>query len=606
MKKTALLFILMFCVVVAGGQTRPSYLQLKDTPTITVDSYGRTLAAITTADAIGGTLLFASGTFTISADTTISSPVFIAKGATITVSSGKRVTFAGKVDAGEYKIFDIDTALAGDRAATFPVYLAGNATAKPEWFGGQTANTISDILHVDDVSPFFECAYRSLAGSYENYVTGGTTHKRNVDCTGNIELAAGYYRCDETLHMGRLATAGAFIYFNNGIGILGKGSAASFLVRTDLDSTDPVLDISYGSAEKRIFRDFKVTCYNPADASPFNSKASAMILSVVCDSQAIQSIWVSGAQYDTGTHFRGTGFLFSNCIDTYVSDCFVEYCGHGMSFASTRASVSDSEIYVSLYSGITFGVPLSDYGFPQPASGNSSVTITNSKLITTHRYGIYCMTPNNSLSMSNTVIDGRYIEVFPAVTVQNDMCFINTGSSLFGRWDGIDVVGFSRSVIIATGTGSIGGPLNEPLILTNSFFKDQDGSWDVSGVFNTVGAPSSQHNLSLDNLYFSNVRNTLVYAPVLNSFHADKIYVKECFGKADGGSTATALFTFGTTATATLSNIFLDNSSSSTVLDQLLYHATGTLLLNNITCTPDTTDGAMGSGTFLKYSTTNY
>ena len=119
----------LIAVIESGEGTTTLTLDTAASTTVSgANVYHDDTDAITTADATGKQLLFPAGTYAISSDTTISSPVIMLYGAIIDVDT-HALTLNGPFQAGLYQVFDDS----GGGSVTFGQ--GATPFARPEWWG---------------------------------------------------------------------------------------------------------------------------------------------------------------------------------------------------------------------------------------------------------------------------------------------------------------------------------------------------------------------------------------------------------------------------------------------------------------------------------------
>jgi hypothetical protein len=111
------------------------------------------------------------GTYTISADKTVTTHITIPKGVIYSVASGKTLTFSGSLQAGPYQIFSGAGTVAGlDRVV-------------PEWFGSTGDGTADDTTAVTNA--IAACANGTWDTTGYTYIVSNSTISGNVKIIGS-------------------------------------------------------------------------------------------------------------------------------------------------------------------------------------------------------------------------------------------------------------------------------------------------------------------------------------------------------------------------------------------------------------------------------------
>jgi len=408
------------------------------------------IAAASTSGVSG--LVFAPGAYTISADTTFPMPVSIMPGAMITVAATKVATFSAGIDADWHTIFSTsDDFLTAPTANTSVVIR--NCNVKADWFCAKVYS-LADILTIVDQTNNLTKAYRAAVGNY-SVAEGANWRTQYPD--GILELGRGCYRIDGTFAWG----SGIGPYYKvTGFKMLGAGVNASYLIRTNMASTDYVLFGAFYTGELTVADGFKITAYNPTgvtDAQKYSSAAKSMAF-FQGDSLIIGEIWVSGGQtYTTDTHGvlrNGVGVQFSSCVDTYFDKIFVENCVTGVAFAQSIVSGNNLELYSTIAQSIGLGCFVADW--PDTQATSSTVNIINIQARACALNGMTIIEAGDlgSFNLGNILFDGYNSEA--TSYVGNVFCNMITGTSLLGTIGSASIKNFRDSTFKLNGTASLG------------------------------------------------------------------------------------------------------------------------------------------------------
>ena len=329
----------------------------------------------TLADALAagsGRLVFEAGNYAVSDDTVISRHCVIHKGATITVAAGKKLTFTGHVEAGHYKIFSHSVNLLDNYTASAPVVIKG-CVVKAAWFSDYVS-TASDILTIPDQTNNLTVAARAAFG---DWIADGANFRSSMP-SGVLKFCGGYWRCDGEFAPSKQYSVDGKFYKLTGGTIKGESAGASYLVRTALSSTDVVFKVGRYTGDLTTISGLKVFAYNPSGSTSterFDSSSKCLAY-FQGDALALSNFWVAGAKVSDrvdarGCYRNGVGIQFESCIDTRISEVFVEYCVTGIAVSSSQITASGVTLFNTLRTSIGIGNFLTEW--PDVQAGYSSI-----------------------------------------------------------------------------------------------------------------------------------------------------------------------------------------------------------------------------------------
>jgi hypothetical protein len=494
-------------------------------------------SAITLAINTNNPLYFPKGTYLVNSNVTFNNNVTFAPGAVLKVRNNAVATFNQSIDAGWYTIFDTTDDFITDLTIDTSVKIFG-CPVKSDWFAAKVQD-IADIKTIPDQSNNLTKAFRASVG---NYIYRTTTQFINEYQQGVVELGVGYYRTDATLAFGKQISSTEY-YMLGGFTFRGQGAGASYLIRTDLDSTDICMFLAFYTAELTHFEKFKITCYDPDSATPFDSSARSIIF-MQGDSLQINNVWVSGAQVSvlTGDVYQnGVGFQFSSCVDTFFHDLFVEYCVTGVAFHSAVVSGNNLSIFTTSRQAIGLGNFQEEYGVSQSTS--SIVNISGIQANNLDNQGIYVLETGNTskINISNSWFNGFNSE--SGTQTGGNFCNFRGGTRLQGSWTAVDILSFNGRTFNVQQNCFLGNP-EQAFILQGFTIDSNTASPTGFGVFCAEGTGV------FVNLFVDGMSCSELYGPVINGTFASgnmslsNVTLSRYTGAADG-SASRQLFVVG-------------------------------------------------------------
>jgi hypothetical protein len=482
------------------------------------------------------------GEFLVNSSVTFPETVVFADGAVLKVRNSAVVTFSQGIDAGWYTIFDTEDDFITDLTINTSVIIFG-CPVKSDWFAAKVQD-IEDIKTIPDQSNNLTKAFRAAVG---NYIYRTPTQFINEYQQGVMELGIGYYRTDATLAFGK-QTGPTEYYMLGGFTFRGQGAGASYLIRTDLDSTDICMFLAFYTGELTHFEKFKINCYDPDSLTPFDSEARSIIF-MQGDSLQINNVWVSGAQVPVVTgdvYQNGVGFQFSSCVDTYFHDLFAEYCVTGVAFHSAVVSGNNLTLFTTGRQAIGLGNFQEEYGVSQTTS--SIVNISGVQANNLDNQGIYVLETGNTskINISNSWFSGFNSET--GTQTGGNFCNFRGGTRLQGSWTAVDILSFNGRTFNVQQNCFLGNP-EQAFVLQGFTIDSNTASPTGFGVFCAEGT-GVYVNLFVDGMSCSEL-----YGPVINGTFASgnmslsNVTLSRYTGAADG-SASRQLFVVGTGTSA--------------------------------------------------------
>jgi hypothetical protein len=482
--------------------------------TVSVKDFGATgdgttndYAALNNAESSANQLMFPKGTYLVESSITFAKTPIFQNGAVLKIRNGAVVTFTQGIDAGWYTIFDTTDDFITDLTINTSVKIFG-CPVKSDWFAAKVQD-LDDIKTIPDQSNNLTKAFRAAVG---NYIVRSATQFINEYQQGVVELGVGYYRIDETLAFGK-QTAPTIFYQLGGFTFRGQGAGASYLIRTDLSSTDICMFLAFYTAELTHFEKFKISCYDPDSVTPFDSSARSIIF-MQGDSLQINNVWVSGAQVPVVTgdvYQNGVGFQFSSCVDTFFHDLFAEYCVTGVAFHSAIVSGNNLTLFTTGRQAIGLGNFQAEYGVSQTTS--SIVNISGVQANNLNNQGIYVLETGNTskINISNSWFSGFNSE-FGTQTGGN-FCNFRGGTRLQGSWTAVDIISFNGRTFNVQQNCFLGNP-EQAFVLQGFTIDSNTAAPSGFGVFCAEGT-GVYVNLFVDGMSCSDL-----YGPVINGTFA--------------------------------------------------------------------------------------
>lgn len=440
-----------------------------------VNDIGFDDSAFSIADAIGD-FSVARGDFSLSSSgVTIANKVKVYAGAAITVTG--RYLFNNGVDAGFYTIFNTTDDFAGSGWVNPASIVIKGSVVKVDWFATKVEN-IEDILTVTDQANNINKAWRAAIGDY----VAAASDFRSTIPSGVVELGTGYYRTDLPVRWGH--QEGSSFYKVTGGRMKGQGPQASFLVRTDMASTNFVLFGAPFTGELTTCDNFKVTAYNPdgvTSAQKFSSAASAGIF-FQGDSLIFSHLWVSGMQTSMldsrGVDRNAVGIQISSSVDIYFSDIFVELCKTNFAVHSSIVSGVNLELYNPRFTA--FGVGNFMFAYGETQNTRSVINVSNMQANACDKYGVAVIEGSNVggvVNLNNSLFDGFNSEF--SINNGLDFCRVYDASSISGTFNNITAKNFKDSSFKALGNDALLGTKVKPLIINS--FKGSGQTFTVNG-----------------------------------------------------------------------------------------------------------------------------
>jgi hypothetical protein len=486
-------------------------------------------AALQLAAASNQSVYIPPGTFLINSSVTFPETVVFADGAVLKVRNSAVVTFNQGIDAGWYTIFDTEDDFITDLTIDTSVKIFG-CPVKSDWFAAKVQD-FEDIKTIPDQSNNLTKAFRAAVG---NYIYRTPTQFINEYQQGVMELGIGYYRTDATLAFGK-QTGPTEYYMLGGFTFRGQGAGASYLIRTDLDSTDICMFLAFYTGELTHFEKFKINCYDPDSLTPFTGQARSMIF-MQGDSLQINNVWVSGAQTAVVTgdvYQNGVGFQFSSCVDTYFHDLFTEFCVTGVAFHSAIVSGNNLTIFTTGRQAIGLGNFQAEYGVSQVTS--SIVNISGIQANNLNNQGMYVLEVGNEskINISNSWFNGFNSE--SNFQSGGNFCTFYGATRLQGVWSGVDIFRFDGRTFNVQQNCFLGNP-EQAFVLQGVTIDSNTASTTGFGVFCAEGT-GVYVNLFVDGMSCSEL-----YGPVINGSFASgnmslsNVTLSRYTGAADGSS----------------------------------------------------------------------
>ena len=503
------------------------------------------------------------------------------------------------VTAGDYVIFDSDQDFVTNFEADTKIKIL-YSTVNANWFCTPVKN-IASIKTIPDQTNNLLKAFRASAGNFVEQ--GPLNHYMTEYASASLELGVGYYRIDKNFTLGALKPP--YFYKVNGFSFSGKGAGSSFLIRTDMASTESVFT-SFYTGERTDISSFKVSAYNP-DGTTSEEKFksySKVLMFLQGDSLALSNIWVSGAQasnVDTnGIHRDGIGIQFGSCVDTYMQDIWVELCITGIAIGSSIVSGNNIEIYTTYRQAIGIGTFRSDY--PDTQTASSKISLSNIQAPALQESAITVLEDGTDkeayLNITQSYFNGfnsefnyntgvRFMYVKPNVTIKPNITNTAILNFTYKTFDIQD--------------GATFGDVSKPALLTNSIIKYQSGDI-LAGVIRTG---FSHINLYVTGCSFVDISGVLYGGAMINN--NSQVTFRDCYlsgfiGKEDSSDNRGLCNGAGNLSLINLTR----NTADTTLLNQVAYWGYGRIFIDIPTIFPNLTRGVSGSSTELMPTLTTF
>ena len=478
-------------------------------------------------------ILLPKGTYLVSANQ-LQFPytVIFQEGAKIK-TSGTGTVYFNKIEAGPYRIFESDDDFITDEIASTSIKIEG-CIVNVDWFASKV-KTVAEILYISDQTGNVMKAFRAAAGDY----IGTTPNFRTEYHTGVLEFGAGCYRIDKKLAFSKSSSG---VYHRvNGFKIQGQGPAATHLIRTDMSNLDYVLFMFY-TGELTHIQDFKINSYNPEGGTSEEKYSSAARAGMFLqgDSLQVNNIWVSGMQTiaidpTDGVARNGVGIQFSSCVDTYMTDVFIENCATGVAFGSSLVSCVNLEVYATNVQAIGFGMFIQEWAGTSPQTTSSRVSISNAQVRATTGIAIKLLEQGQSgdIKIINSHFDGYNSEVSSPVGHYFMHGYDNT--AFIGSITNCNIYRYTACPFYMGAGGSMGNA-DYASNVDNCIIEGQTASGGGYQVFKLNG--TGVNNLRVTNTTFKNIRAVLYRGSgaSLGQTTFENIYLSNYVGETDGSS----------------------------------------------------------------------
>jgi len=552
--------------------------------------------AISAADA-ADEARFESGAYTLNSAYNFTNIPTFYRGAVLTV--GAAIIFTKGIYAGEYVIFSSAQSFVGAGFAADTNIKIQQMPVRAAWFALKVAN-IADIKGIPDQTNKLMQAWRAAIGNHTLSSTPAVYPEiyLNDQTTGVLDLGVGNYRVDGAFELGHNTGGGTPILYSwSGCKLRGEGPGNSFLVRTDLPSTDVVLWIAFYSGELSVVSGLKVVCYDP-DGLPdvaltFQSAARSLVFAQG-DSLQLNNIWAAGAQVSVpdanGVERNGVGIQFSSCSNTYFHDLFVENCITGVAFYSSIVSGVNLELFRTIHHAIGMGNFLAEYPVGQVTTSRVNLSGVQGNAVT--RLAIQCMEGGDELgglSLANCYFSGYNSEV--AAQTGTTFCNVTNEGKLFGSFTNILVDNFPESAFMSnTATGEL-GTATRPFNIVNCESNNQTN--DPGRGFVTI-EPTARCNIRCTNITLDTYVGTVAQLGATGDFSVDGLYLHAYTGKSDASATRNLIN--GAGCNIDLVNVRRDPTDP-VALTSFVFSASGSAYVD-IGLLPNSTRANSGGATF--------
>jgi len=561
-------------------------------------------SAIQAAVNTGSPILFPSGTYQIDSSIIFDVPVHVEDGATIKPRSSSSLVFEEGLYAGWYKIFDVEddlTTVDDDFVNDVSVKIQ-NVAVKADWFCDKVLSS-DDILTISDQTNAMRVAFRAAAGDFISSGSDFVNEYKN----GVLELGSGFYRIDGLFRMSTIIS-GTY-YRLNGFRFSGQGSAASYLLRTDMSSTDILLYCLY-TAELTTMYGFKISAFNPdgaTSAEKFSSATRAMMF-LQGDSLHLRNIWVSGAQTSVtdanGYERNGVGIQFNSCVDTYMTDVFVELCSTGIGFGSSVVSGTNIEVYSTYNYGIVLGNMVSTW--PDTQTTGSKIYLSNVQFPAIQNTAVLVFEEGSAqgatFRLNNGYFDGYNSQV--GINFGTHFMRMKSGTQIKGSITNVDIENFTARTFSADGANCLFGTLDASMAIENCKVVGQTAQATGSSTYSIFDLNETGMfvNAFVSNLSLKDVRCTLFKVGTGDGQITFRdVYLSDYIGEADTSSNRQLGNGSGTIRLVN----FERNVNDTTALNQFAFWSSGEIYVD-IRNLYNATRSIGGSSTEVMPSTTTF